>query len=244
MYLEFLNGRLGKHIFQFINNSVVSGIINGFILLLILVTCFSDPAFSIVFIIVFGILAFILNGFLVLIGAYDRLINSFKLLKILTNKIKGTRKKIQRIKNAGKKVKSQVKNNNEPKRDYYKETIFGYINSLYNAIRKIDGKESYGIYVELKDILDEYENKMIELNKTGGKGLSFDNSKQAIMQHSLNRLQELELQVAEIVNRDSKNKEITDESTIIREKLVEQINLTSQGQVEEKAKVRTYAKGN
>ena len=85
---------------------------------------------------------------------------------------------------------------------------------------------------------------MIELNKTGGKGLSFDNSKQAIMQHSLNRLQELELQVAEIKNRDSKNKEITDESTIIREKLVEQINLTSQGQVEEKAKVRTYAKGN
>ena len=215
--------------------------INVGILLFVIVNCFVSPHYSIIFL-GLGVLGnFLINKLLDTNGVYERLINSFKLLKILKYKIKGTEKKMQRIQNVSIKVNSQVKDN-LPKKDYYKETIYGYIGSLSKAIEKIDQKDSHGIYVELRDILDEYEAKMIKLNETGGKGLSFDNSKQAIMQHAINRLQELELQVAEIMKRNNKNKEIINEGVALRESINRYIESTSQGQVEVKPKVRTRSK--
>ena len=105
----------------------------------------------------------------------------------------------------------------------------------------MDKSVSFGIYKELKDILDEYENKMIECNSSDGMGLSLDNNKQVIMQHAIGRLQTLELQVADIMKKDSKNQSLKDEGAILREKLDKKIVLTSQEQVEEKHKVCSLA---
>ena len=243
-YLNFIKKRKKFHLIRSIVNASIIGSVNlsFFKLYSLLFSWFLSFGGKIFSLFICFLIACLVNSVLDWFNLYDNLSKSIQMNKLLKLKVKSFGERLDILRRANIKVKNQTVINNKSESDYYKETIIGYIGNLSKAIEKLDKKESHGIYLELRNILDEYETKMIEYNSNKEKGLTLDYYKMNIMKKTIDRLATLEVQIAEIKKRDNINQQIKNDSTVLRAKLDEYIAATSQWQVEVKPKVRTRSK--
>lgn len=242
-YLKFLTSNSKKYFKKFIVNTLIATITNaGLFAFLFAGFLLAQTPESISAIVTgFLIAGCILNGVILSpIGTYKKISSMFKIHKLINIRIKGFTNKLNKIRNINFKINSQQKEN-EPKKDIYKENIINYMNSIMLGANKLNKKERYRILIELRDVLDEYTLRMQKYNENHNKGLTLEDDKQVIMHYTIEKLVTLEMEISEIRKKDTENKLITDDSFILREKLNEYIDTTSDEQKEQssKALVRT-----
>lgn len=143
-------------------------------------------------------------------------------------KIKKIEKISSDVETINKKIDSKI-NESSITGNIYKDNLINYMNSIMQASSKMNAHERKGVLLELRNILDEYTNKMKE-SKNNSKELTLDGDvERKILIETLDKLSSLEMVISEIMKRQSENAQITSESDLLRN----QINSSIKTAVEE-----------
>lgn len=152
------------------------------------------------------------------------ILKNIKINKLFKKEIKEIEKKLS----SGNIEKISYCVTNSDNNDKYKDAIIGYINSIKNAaVYRLDDSDKEKILVELMDVLTEYTKKCKKINvdnqiinEEQKNVLTLDSGKDKIVWDTLNKLTEIEMKVANMINKKEENKNILDES----QQLMEQLN--------------------
>ena len=139
-----------------------------------------------------------------------------KICKLTNKKIKQLKRKLSRNNSTNIEIHATSIDTN----DMYKDNMLNYMNNIMNATSRLNKEERKQKLLELKAILSEYTNKCQKLNENDDKiELTLEGGKRQIMMDTIKKLTELEMEIADMLNRDIKNKAITTESSKLMKEL-------------------------
>lgn len=149
-----------------------------------------------------------------------KLFKFIRLNNLLRSKIKQITKKLN---NSNVKIDYNETKVTTNKNDLYKDGMLSYIYSIERAIPKIKDKTlQKKQYLLLQSITNEYLDRMKEYNNSDNLGLTLDNTKQNILMDTIKKLQSIEMEIADIINHNSKNDLLTTEG----DKLLKEIEFS------------------
>ena len=157
--------------------------------------------------------------------AIGRLLLPFKMSKVIKLKIKRITKLLSKKTEVSLKVDNGV-NKQEVKQDIYKNSIINYMSTIMDGANKLSKNDRRQKLLELRGILDEYTNKCQELHKSSTK-LTLTDSERTIAIQTLDKLTTLEMEIAEMIRRDTENSKVVSESEDLREKINEYLAVVS-----------------
>jgi len=172
----------------------------------------------------------IITLILILIEDNSILSLPFRMAKIMKLKIKRITKLLAKKKEVSLKVNNELKKE-EVKQDVYKNSIINYMSTIMDGANKLSKSERRQKLLELRDILDEYTNKCQELCNSSTK-LTLTDSERNIAIQTLDKLTTLEMEIAEMIRRDTESSKITLESDILRKKIDDYLAIVSDDEKE------------
>ena len=101
----------------------------------------------------------------------------------------------------------------------YKNSVIKYMDSIMKGASSLNKNDKKAILIELREVLDEYTSKMVQLNNSSNNRLSLNNNERMITIDTLDKLTTLEMKLAKLKNQDIINSKIYSESDILKEKL-------------------------
>ena len=158
-------------------------------------------------------------------GKYSKLFERIKMRRLLKKKYLQVERKF--AKSSIKKLDNQVSYND--KNAIYKDHIINYMKSIMSAANKLEDTDRKNILLELKSILDEYTNKCQKLNDIDNRTLTLDGGKKQIIMDTLGKLTTLDMRVADLINRDSKNKVILSDNEKFMKEIDDNLNSINEG---------------
>lgn len=163
---------------------------------------------------------------------FTKIAKTFKFDRYLSRQAE----RAKRIANSAEKTKkmysSEMPETYQPK-DVYSDGVIEYISNIKNAAVKLDKDDRDEILSELMEILSDYTKKCKKFNSSDNKGLTLENSKEAIVAEAIDKLTRLQFKVADIMKGNKKNKTLTMES----DKLMNELKELTAGDTEEEKQV-------
>lgn len=155
----------------------------------------------------------------------DNVIKSlFSISKMTNYKIKALEKKLQQMIDTNIKINSYSELNTK-KTDIYKDNIIKYMKNIMISANKLKGLERKHILMELSEILDDYTIKTKNINEKSSNNLSLIDNERAIATSTIDKLVSLEMEVAELLKRDKRNENISQQSIHLKEEIDKNIDL-------------------
>ena len=174
------------------------------------------PKFILLFLALLFILIFSCELLSALSSTMSRgIVANFRLRSSINKKIKQIKKKIGKNRNITNDNKIVINNKDE----IYRDNIINYMNNIMNAANKLNSNDKRRIMLELDSISDEYTSRIKIFNGEKEKGLVLNGGKRKIMSDILNKLAPLEMEVADILNQDTKNSLLLAENKKFKEEL-------------------------
>ncbi len=145
------------------------------------------------------------------------IIENIKVGTLLQNKIKKLEKKLSKTRENDGDNTVTIKTDKEA---LYRDNIINYMNSILNAADKLENNDRKEKLIKLREILDEYTEKCMEVSNSNSNGLTLNGGKRQIMMNTIEKLTTLEMEIADALKRDSKNVSMFSES----EQLMQELN--------------------
>ena len=155
---------------------------------------------------------------------------SLGLARTIRRKIRNLKKKLSKV-NTVANDETAISINRDA---LYRDSIIAYMNSIMKAANKLKPEDRKSKLLELRSILNEYIFRSQELNDDNEKGLTLSGGRRQIITDILDRLTTLEMEVADMLNRDSKNNSLFAEN----EKFMKELD-DSIGKIEKNNEVMT-----
>ena len=191
---------------------------------------FNNKSIASIFAGVFSSICSLSVGMTSLIGAGTINMKSLGLARTIRRKIRNLKKKLSRV-NTVANDETAISINRDA---LYRDSIIAYMNSIMKAANKLKPEDRKSKLLELRSILNEYIFRSQELNDDNEKGLTLSGGRRQIITDILDRLTTLEMEVADMLNRDSKNNSLFAEN----EKFMKELD-DSIGKIEKNNEVMT-----
>lgn len=164
----------------------------------------------------------------------------FRMAKIIKLKIQRITKLLTKKNEVSFKLDNGVKSE-EIKQDIYKNSIINYMSTIMDGANKLNKNDRRQKLLELRGILDEYTNRCQELHNDSTK-LTLTDSERTIAIQTLDKLTTLEMEIAEMIRRDTENSKVVSESDDLRKKINEYLAIVSENEKELNANKNNEAK--
>ena len=103
------------------------------------------------------------------------------------------------------------------KEELYKDAVINYMDNIMNTANKLNPEDRTRVLHELNGILDEYTSKSREINNDDGLGLSLSGGKMQVVKETINKLTTLQMELADLIKRDDKNRVLLTENDKFKE---------------------------
>ena len=157
--------------------------------------------------------------FCIIDGKYSNFLGRIKTSRLLKKKMKQIKSKLNM-----KKIENTELVITTDKNAVYRDNIINYMNNIRNSANMLNNGDRINILNELKDILDEYTDKCQKINSEEQRGLTLNNGKKQVMMDTINKLTALDMKLADMLNRESKNSSMIAENEKFMAELNEDIN--------------------
>ena len=161
--------------------------------------------------------------------------NYGKIRRLTKNKIKQLKRELSRNRN----MNTESYTSNTDNNDKYEDSVINYMNTIMNAVNKLGNEDRISKLLALRTILDEYTKECQRLNNNDNRGLTLNGGKRQIMMDTIEKLANLEMEIADIINRDTKNKILLSDN----ERLMQELENNLRNIYEENKQGRCSSKG-
>ena len=111
----------------------------------------------------------------------------------------------------------------------YRDGVINYMNSIMTAANGLNSDDRKRVLYDLKEILDEYTTKCCDANNDDGLGLSLDGGKRQVVKETVEKLAVLQMELADLIKRDNKNKTLLMENEKFRQAIDKSIESNEEG---------------